>query len=94
MPTTAALPTFRDWLAERRRRDTAIGDLARDALCDPAWLGDCPTTLRHAVARHPACPSARRALVAAERRWRRQRARAIDTLLAQLDDEGVAGSTG
>lgn len=29
--------SFRTWLKQHRKADTAIGDLARDALADPCW---------------------------------------------------------
>lgn len=32
-----ATTSFRAWLRRHRRAETAIGDLARDALADPGW---------------------------------------------------------
>jgi len=31
------MASFREWLCQFRRDDTALGDLARDAAADPAW---------------------------------------------------------
>lgn len=29
--------SFRSWLKQHRKADTALGDLARDVLADPSW---------------------------------------------------------
>lgn len=57
-------PTFRAWLKQQRKRNDAVGDLARDTVADlRCWHGKTARHLMlHMIAEHDAIPGAIKAL--------------------------------
>jgi len=68
-------PSFRQWLLRFRREESAIGDLARDALADTDWPRDSGSLSKYA--RHledvGACDRAADTLREAWARYERER---------------------
>lgn len=62
--------TFRAWLENQQDLENNIGDLARDALKDKGWQGDCFDSLITRMSRMGACMEALEACREAERQFR------------------------
>jgi YozE SAM-like fold len=71
--TTTKTPTFTEWLARREKRDSPIGDLARDMKSDRCWPVDVDSlegVLGHLFT-HRACSEAEETARSAWRQYRK-----------------------
>jgi uncharacterized protein YozE (UPF0346 family) len=65
--------TFWQWIRKQRKRDDAVGDIARDILADPTWPRRAwkLTTLMEYLESYAASPAAVRAFALAYGEWMR-----------------------